>query len=85
MRFDQREVINRTFNIIMYDLVTRDYSRYVTAGRVVENVKRLARPGSIIVFHDSLKSVYKLRTALPESVKWLREQGYEFELIPESS
>lgn len=83
MRFDQREVLNRTFDIIMYDLVTRDYSRYVTAGRVVENVKRLARPGSIVVFHDSVKSAYKLRTALAESVNWLREQGYEFELIPE--
>ncbi len=82
MRVDERELLNRHFDIIMYDLVTRDYSRYITAGRVVENVKRLARPGSIIVFHDSLKSVHKLRTALAESVEWLREQGYEFELIP---
>ena len=83
MRVDERELLNRHFDIIMYDLVTRDYSRYITAGRVVENVKRLARPGSIIVFHDSLKSVHKLRTALSESVEWLREQGYEFELIPD--
>ena len=28
--------------------------------------------------HDSLKSIDKLRTALPESIKWLKEQGYEF-------
>ena len=83
MRFDQKEMLSKHFDIIMYDLVTRDYSRYVTAGHVVENVKRLARPGSIIVFHDSLKSVSKLKTALAESVNWLKDEGYEFRLIPE--
>ena len=36
------------------------------------------RNGSIITFHDSLKSIEKLKTALPQAIEWLMEQGYEF-------
>ena len=50
----------------------------MTAQDVVNNVKRYARNGSIITFHDSLKAIDKLRTALPESLAWLKSQGYEF-------
>ena len=63
---------------IMWDLVTRDYSKWLTAEDVLKNVKRYTRNGSIITFHDSLKSIDKLRYALPEALKWLKEQGYEF-------
>lgn len=69
------------YKIIMYDLVTRDYSKRVNARQVVENVKKYTRPGSIIVFHDSIKSHAKLKTALPESIEWLLEQGYSFKLL----
>ena len=65
----------------MWDLVTRDYSRRMTASDVVENVKTYTRNGSIITFHDSLKSIDKLHIALPASLRWLREQGYDFKVF----
>lgn len=83
MQLWQRVFLCDRYRIIMYDLVTRDYSRYVSAERVFENVRRYSRPGSIIVFHDSLKSIGKLREVLPQCVRWLREQGYEFGVIPD--
>lgn len=64
--------------VVMWDVVTRDYSRLLTAEDVLRNVKRYTRPGSIITFHDSLKSIEKLKHALPEALSWLQEQGYEF-------
>jgi len=64
--------------VVMWDVVTRDYSRLLTADDVLRNVKRYTRPGSIITFHDSLKSIDKLKHALPEALSWLQEQGYEF-------
>lgn len=78
LRPGQLKKLRQTHRIVMYDLVTRDYSRHVNARGVVDNVRRLARPGSIIVFHDSLRSINKLRTALPEAIEWLRDQGYDF-------
>ena len=82
MRFSHRMYLATKYKLIMYDLVTRDYSKYVDADHVFENVKKYSRPGSIIVFHDSLKSMEKLKTALPRSVEWLRNQGYDLGLIP---
>lgn len=78
LRPRQALALRRRYRIVMYDLVTRDYSRHVDAAGVVDNVKRYIRPGAIVVFHDSLKSIDKLHTALPESIEWLMEQGYEF-------
>ena len=74
--------IKKHYREVMWDVVTRDYSNRLTAEDVVNNVKRLTRNGSIITFHDSLKSIDKLYTALPESIQWLKDQGYEFKVIP---
>lgn len=81
MRLPQYFWLGKKYRIVMWDLVTRDYSKWMTAEDVVNNVKRYVRNGSIITFHDSLKSIDKLRTALPESIKWLKKQGYEFKIF----
>ncbi len=82
MRPLQYQVIRRKkYHIIMWDLVTRDYSRCLTAEEVLENVKRYARNGSIITFHDSLRSIDKLHVMLPTALEWLLAQGYEFRLF----
>lgn len=78
MKPKQYRYVAEHFRVIMWDLVTRDYSNRLSAADIVENIKRYARPGSIITFHDSLKSIDKLQTALPESIEWLRDQGYAF-------
>lgn len=82
LRWGQSRVIRRHFNLVMYDLVTRDYSRKLSPDRVMDNVRRYARNGSIIVFHDSLKAEPNLRQVLPEAIRYLRDQGYEFLPIP---
>ena len=81
MRLAQYALLSRKYKVVMWDLVTRDYSKWLTAEDVVNNVKRYARNGSIITFHDSLKSIDKLRTALPQSIQWLKEQGYQFKVF----
>lgn len=78
----QARLIKRHYNVVMYDLVTRDYSKRIDGERVLENVKRYTRNGSIIVFHDSIKAHKNMRYALPLAIKWLKEQGYEFETLP---
>lgn len=69
------------WRIVMWDVVTRDYSNRLTAVEVLENVKRYTRNGSIITFHDSLKSIGKLRVILPDALSWLKSQGYEFDVF----
>ena len=56
IRWKQAAAIKSDMRIVMYDLVTRDYSKKLNGEQVLDNVKRFTRNGSIIVFHDSLKS-----------------------------
>ena len=81
MRWDQYIWLRRKYRIVMWDLVTRDYSKWMTAEDVLNNVKRYTRNGSIITFHDSIKSIDKLHYALPEAIKWLKAEGYEFKVF----
>lgn len=82
MRLTQYAFLRKRFKVVMWDLVTRDYSRSLNADDVVRNVQRFSRNGSIITFHDSLKSIEKLHYALPASLRWLKSQGYDFKTIP---
>lgn len=81
LSLSQLKDLRKDYKVVMYDLVTRDYSKKITSRDIVDNVKKYTRDGSIIVFHDSLKSIEKLKTALPESLKWLKETGYQFKLL----
>lgn len=81
LRWAQSKVLRNRFGIIMYDLVSHDYSRKLTGEQVLDNVKRNVRNGSIIVFHDSLKAEKNMKYALPRAIEWLREQGYNFDKI----
>lgn len=82
MRVPQYYLLRRKYKMIMWDVVTRDYSKRMRADDVFNVVKKRTRNGSIIVFHDSLKSECNLKGALERSIIWLKEQGYRFEVIP---
>lgn len=77
----QLRAINARYDVIMYDIVSRDYSRRLSADEVCRNVCRFARNGSIIVFHDSIKAAPRMLEAMPRAVRWLKQQGYEFALL----
>lgn len=81
IRPSQSRAIKDHYNIVMYDVVTRDYSRKMAPEQVLANVKRYTRNGSIIVFHDSLKAWPNLQYALPRAIEWLKNEGYVFRPI----
>ena len=84
MRVPQNHAIRKAgYNVVMWDVVTRDYSRFLTPEQVLQNVKKYTRDGSIIVFHDSLKAETNMKYALPRAIEWLQNEGYTFALIPE--
>lgn len=81
MRWGQYMVLRNRYRIVMWDLVTRDYSKRLNGRQVLRIVKKYVRNGSIITFHDSLKSEKNIKYALPKAIEWLLEQGYEFKVF----
>ena len=78
MRWGQYMVLSHRYTVVMWDLVTRDYSKRLNGPQVLKIVKKYVRNGSIITFHDSIKSEKNMKYALPRAIEWLLEQGYEF-------
>ena len=85
LRPAQLRMLRKRFKIIMYDVVSRDYSHRLSGEQVLEKVKKYTRNGSIIVFHDSLKAEHNLKHALPLAIEWLKSQGYAFAIIPSNA
>ncbi len=83
MRIAQYWELKKYYKVIMWDLVTRDYSKKLKGPQVFENVKRYVRNGSIITFHDSLKSWNNgnLPYALPRALEYLIKEGYTFKTL----
>ena len=81
LRRSQYKELSKTYQFIMWDLVTRDYSRRLQGEDVLAIVKKYVRNGSIITFHDSLRSEENLKYALPRAIEWLLEQGYSFKVF----
>lgn len=62
-------------HIIMWDILSRDYSRYVSPESCVRGVVKYLRGGSIVVFHDSVKASRNLYHALPIVLEEIRKRG----------
>ena len=81
MRWEQYRMLKKSYRIIMWDLVTRDYSKRLNGPQVLAKVKKYVRNGSIITFHDSIKAEKNMKYALPRAIEWLKEQGSEFKVF----
>ncbi|HEU4469802.1 MAG TPA: polysaccharide deacetylase family protein [Flavisolibacter sp.] len=67
--------------IIMWDVLSADFDRSFSPQQCLNNVTRHARPGSIVVFHDSEKAFRNLEYALPGTLNFMEERGYRAEKI----
>jgi peptidoglycan/xylan/chitin deacetylase (PgdA/CDA1 family) len=71
------------YKIIMWDVLTIDYDKNVSPESCLKNSIRVTRPGSVIVFHDSLKAERNMMYALPRYIDHFLEQGFTFKLLPQ--
>ena len=66
----------------LWDVLTHDYNLNYTPERMLAVIQRYTRNGSIINFHDSLKSNERMLEVLPQAIEWLQQEGYEILPLP---
>lgn len=69
------------YKIIMWNVLSVDYSQSISPEKCIENVLKNTKSGSIIVFHDSVKAFPNLKIALPIVLKELSRKGFVFDKI----
>ncbi|HBL74602.1 MAG TPA: phosphoribosylamine--glycine ligase [Prolixibacteraceae bacterium] len=82
LKCPQYRLVRKKYRIVMWDVLSRDFDHRISAKEVFNNVMDFVRPGSILIFHDSLKAEKNMKEALPEVIRSLKKQGYRFETIP---
>ncbi|MGM0530462.1 MAG: polysaccharide deacetylase family protein [Bacteroidota bacterium] len=81
-RASQIHRLRKDYQIIMWDVLSRDYNQRRSPKKIFRHLLHRVRPGSIVVFHDSEKAKGNLESVLPCFLKHFREKGYAFPVIP---
>ena len=77
----QISYLKRKYNIVMWDVLSGDFDPGISVKKCINNVVNNVNPGSIIVFHDSLKAKSTTIKTLPEILKILSDANYKFKGI----
>ncbi len=77
----QVNLLKNDYEIIMWDVLSCDYSPSLSAENCLKMTTKRTQTGSIIVFHDSLKSYAKLKTMLSTYIENMLIKGFEFEVL----
>lgn len=67
--------------IIMWDVLSGDFDVNLDPEKCLKNVLKHTQPGSIIVFHDSLKAFDRLEYVLPKAMEAWSKAGYTFSTL----
>lgn len=80
----QARYVRDQHQVVMMDVLTGDFDLNLTGEAVLQNALQYTEPGSVVVFHDSLKAWDRMSYALPRFLEQLAADGYQFLALPEA-
>jgi peptidoglycan/xylan/chitin deacetylase (PgdA/CDA1 family) len=81
MQWQQYIKIKQTYKIVMWDVLSGDFDQSNLPEKSLRASISTTTSGSIIVFHDSLKSSKKLKYILPRYLDHFGSKGYLFKSL----
>lgn len=82
IRKAQYRLLPADTKVMMWDVLTGDFSPDVLTASALNSAIRLSRPGTIMLLHDSIKAEQKMSYILPRVLAHFSESGYRFEALP---
>src|SRR6478609_7866126 len=82
-RIKRNQITNLSeYKIVMWDVLTSDYNKNISPQRCLIQSIKATRPGSIVVFHDSLKAERNMNYVLPKYIEYFLSKGFTFGVLP---
>ncbi|MBA3704621.1 MAG: polysaccharide deacetylase family protein [Bacteroidetes bacterium] len=81
LKKSQISSLKSQYSIIMWDVLSGDYSKTTSPEICLSNVTGAVRNGSIVVFHDSYKAQKNLEYTLPRFIEFAKSNGFEFGVL----
>jgi peptidoglycan/xylan/chitin deacetylase (PgdA/CDA1 family) len=72
--------LNSEFDIIMWTALSKDYDQSISPEKCLEETLKATEPGSIVLFHDSLKARKNLEYVLPRYLEAIYDR-FEFDKL----
>jgi len=80
----QLNQLKEKFELVMWDILSGDFDHNLDPESCFRNVINNSGPGSILVFHDSVKASKKLKYVLPKVLEHFTNLGFSFEALSKS-
>lgn len=77
----QLRKLKSDFEIIYWDVLSGDFDTKITTEKCYQNVINYTKNGSIIVFHDNIKAIPRVKYALPKVLEYFLAKGYTFHTL----
>lgn len=77
----QARRLSERYKMVMWDVLSRDYSQFVSPASCLRNVTKHVEAGSIVVFHDSRKAYRNMSYALPRTLEFIADRGLRSDKI----
>ncbi|MEM7375224.1 MAG: polysaccharide deacetylase family protein [Bacteroidota bacterium] len=81
----QARRISQSHQIVMMDVISGDFDTQRNGEECCKTVVKNAKPGSIVLLHDSEKAWSRLESCLPHILESFQAKGYRFEALPQQS
>lgn len=76
-----RQVRKLKYEIVMWEVISGDYDNRTSPEICYKEVISQTKPGSILVFHDSIKASGNLKKVLPQILEYYENKGFAFEAL----
>lgn len=82
-RFTRQQLseLRQEYRLVMWDVLPADFDPSLSPEECLQKSIKYTRPGSIVVFHDSLKAWDRLQWVLPRYLQHFHQQGYRFSVL----
>ncbi len=77
----QIQLIKPKYKIIMWDVLSGDYSNKISKQQCLHQTIKATQSGSIVLFHDNIKAADNLYFTLPRYLEHFSNLGYRFKAL----
>lgn len=77
----QLRKLKNDFEFIYWDVLSGDFDIELAPEKCYQNVINYTKNGSIIVFHDNIKAIPRVKYALPKVIAYFLDKGYTFHTL----
>ncbi len=81
IRNSQAKAVLKSKKLIMWDVLSGDYDRSIDPKLVLSKTIKNTGLGSIVLFHDQLKTETTIQKVLPEYLDFIEKNGFQTKLL----